>query len=353
LKTLQSTTLLLAALVTGASVSAPARAQELEPPSPANRSTFSIMFENDLFVNRDQQYTNGVQLNWLSSDLNHYADARRLPAWLLPIVRKIPLINEPGRLHNVGFSIGQKIFTPENTQSSALVVDDRPYAGWLYGALGFTSKTVGVKDLFEIQFGVVGPAAQAEEAQNFIHDLRDLPSTRGWSHQLRNEPAFALVYERKWRPLRSENVTGFGYDVITHVGAAAGTVHTYANAGVEARFGLNLPGDFGTSAIRPGGTTNAPATVNDPRLRSTHAYGAYLFAAVSGRLVGRDIFLDGNTFRDSHSVNKENVVGDLIVGGSVIFRQFKLSYAQYFRSREFTQQDKNNNFGSISLSVTF
>ncbi len=353
MKTLQAIPLLLLLFAAGLAAAAPTRAQDREPPSPANRSTFSIMFENDLFVNRDQQYTNGVQLNWLSSDLNHYAEAQRLPAWLLPVVRKIPLINEPGRLHNVGFSIGQKIFTPENTQSSALVVDDRPYAGWLYGALGFTSKTVGVKDLFEIQFGIVGPAAQAEEAQNFIHDLRDLPSTRGWSHQLRNEPAFALVYERKWRPLRSENATGFGYDVITHVGAAAGTVHTYANVGLEARFGLNLPGDFGTSAIRPGGTTNAPATVNDPRLRSTRAYGAYLFAAVSGRLVGRDIFLDGNTFRDSHSVDKEIVVGDLIVGGSLIFRQFKLSYAQYFRSREFTQQDKNNNFGSISLSVTF
>ncbi len=340
-------------LVIAAAFTAPAPLLAQEPASPANRSTFSIMFENDLFVNRDQQYTNGVQLNWLSSDLNHYAEAHRLPDWLLPFVRKIPLINEPGRLHNVGFSIGQKIFTPENTQSSELVADDRPYAGWLYGALGFTSKTVGVKDLFEIQFGVVGPAAQAEEAQNFIHDLRGLPSTRGWSHQLRNEPAFTALYERKWRPLRSKNATGFGYDVITHAGAALGTVHTYANAGLEARFGFNLPGDFGTSAIRPGGTSNAPATVDDPRLRSTRAYGAYLFVAVSGRLVGRDIFLDGNTFRDSHSVNKEVVVGDLIVGGSLIFRRYKLSYAQYFRSREFTQQDKNNNFGSISLSVTF
>jgi len=333
----------------------PAAADGNEDPavSPAELSTFTVLFENDLFVNEDQQYTNGIQLSWLSPDLKRYADADRLPDWLLPMIARLPLINEPGRLHNVGFSLGQKIFTPENTQSSSLVEDDRPYAGWLYGALSFTSKTVGVKDMFEMQFGVIGPAAQGEEAQNFIHDLRDLPKTRGWSHQLRNEPGFVFVYERKWRPYRSENASGFGYDVITHAGGALGNVHIYANAGTEFRVGLNLPGDFGTSAIRPGGTSNAPATVNDPRLRSTRTYGLYVFTAVSGRAVARDIFLDGNTFRDSHNVDKEPLVGDLIVGGSLVYKRYKLSYAQFFRTKEFDIQKKNNNFGSISLSVTF
>jgi hypothetical protein len=152
---------------------------------------------------------------------------------------------------------------------------------------------------------------------------------------------------------RSHNENGLGYDVISHAGAALGNVYIYGNAGTEVRFGLNLPGDFGTSYIRPGGNTNAPTTVDDPRLRNTQAYGLYFFTAATGRLVGRDIFLDGNTFRDSHSVDKETVVGDLIVGASVTFHRYKLSYAQVFRSREFEQQDKNNNFGSISLAVTF
>lgn len=321
--------------------------------SPADLSTFTILFENDLFVKRDQQYTNGVQLGWMSPDLTAYADASRLPNWLLPVVAKLPWINEPDTQRNVGFTIGQKIFTPENTQSSALVSDDRPYAGWLYGGLSFTSKTIDRADMFELQFGVIGPAAQAEQAQNFIHDLRDLRKTRGWSHQLRNEPGFALIYERKWRALKSTNATGFGYDVITHAGAALGNVFIYGNAGAEFRFGLNLPGDFGTSLIRPGGNTNAPTTVDDPRLRSTQAYGMYFFATATGRVVGRDIFLDGNTFRDSHSVDKEHLVGDLIVGASIVYRRYKLSYAQVFRSREFEQQDKNNNFGSISFSASF
>jgi hypothetical protein len=186
-----------------------------------------------------------------------------------------------------------------------------------------------------------------------VHDLRDLPKTRGWSHQLKNEPGLALIYERKWRPLTSYNENGIGYDIITHAGGAIGNVFVYAKAGAEARIGWNLPGDFGTSYIRPGGNTNAPTTVNDPRLANTQAYGCYVFAAVTSRLVGRDIFLDGNTFTDSHEVDKEIVVGDLIVGGSVVFRRYKLSYAQVFRSREFEGQRDKPNFGSVSLSITF
>jgi len=321
--------------------------------SPAELSTFTILFENDLFGDTDQQYTNGVQLGWMSPDLTRFADAERLPDWLLPLVASLPWINEPDTQRNVGFSLGQKIFTPENTQSSDLVTDDRPYAGWLYGGLSFTSKTAARMDMFELQFGMIGPAAQAEEAQNFIHDLRGIPKTRGWSHQLKNEPGLALIYERKWRPYKSHNPTGPGYDVITHVGGALGNVYIYGNTGVEARIGWNLPGDFGTSYIRPGGNTNAPTAVDDPRLRSEQAYGMYLFAAITGRVVGRDIFLDGNTFADSHSVDKETLVGDLIIGGSLIFQRFKLSYAQVFRSREFEGQNDKHNFGSVSLSVTF
>ena len=76
--------------------------------------------------------------------------------------------------------------------------------------LSFTSKTADRMGMFELQLGVIGPAAQAEETQNFIHDLRDLAKTRGWSNQLENEPGLALIYERKWRPLKSLNPTGFG-----------------------------------------------------------------------------------------------------------------------------------------------
>ena len=130
-------------------------------------------------------------------------------------------------------------------------------------------------------------------------------------------------------------------------------MYSYANAGAEARIGWNLPADFGTSLMRPGGNSSAPATYNDPRLNSQKKFGAHLFAGITGVVKLRDVFLDGNTFTDSHDVNKEYLVGDLVVGASVLIGQVKLSYAQVFRTREFEKQDIKHNFGSVSISVTF
>ena len=92
------------------------------------------------------------------------------------------------------------------------------------------------------------------------------------------------------------------------------------------RVGWNLPGDYGTSIIRPGGDTNAPTSVNDPRLTSNEAIGFYVFGGISGRLVFRDIFLDGNSFANSHSIDKEPLVGDAVIGTSLTLRNWKLSY---------------------------
>ena len=78
-----------------------------------------------------------------------------------------------------------------------------------------------------------------------------------------------------------------------------------------------------------------------------------MFAVVTGRAIGRDIFLDGNTFRDSHSVDKGTLVGHLILEGSLVYRRLKLSYAHVFQTREFEGQGDKHEFGSISLSMTF
>lgn len=321
--------------------------------TPSAASTFTFMFENDLFGNSDDQYTSGLQIGWLSPDLQRYEDEQRMPRWLLPVVHILPFINGENRQHNIGLTAGQQTFTPTDTQAREVVKDDRPYAGWLYGGVSFISKNDVVLDTLEIQFGVVGPLSLAREAQAFVHDLRGLDKPRGWDNQLDNEPGVAIIYQNKRRILRSTNPAGLGYDVITHAGGALGNVFTYLNAGGELRVGWNLPGDYGTSIIRPGGDTNAPSSVNDPRLSSREGIGVYLFGGVSGRVVLRDIFLDGNTVSHSHSVDKEWLVGDAVVGASLVLHSWKLSYTQALRSKEFKHQQKDHNFGSISVAYTF
>ena len=86
-----------------------------------NSQTFSFYFENDLFADTDQDYTNGIKLSWISPDLTGYAESGRLPDWSLPLIRRLPFINEPGLQRNVVLSIGQNMYTPGDIEAEVLL----------------------------------------------------------------------------------------------------------------------------------------------------------------------------------------------------------------------------------------
>jgi hypothetical protein len=74
---------------------------------------------------------------------------------------------------------------------------------------------------------------------------------------------------------------------------------------------------------------------------------------VDGRAMGRNIFLDGNTFSDSHSVDSNVFVADLSAGIAINYHNTKLSYALVYRTKEFKQQEDGQLFGTVSLNWTF
>ena len=82
-------------------------------------------------------------------------------------------------------------------------------------------------------------------------------------------------------------------------------------------------------------------------------FGWYLFAGASGRAVGRDIFLDGNSWRHSASVRKRPAVADLEAGAALFWRDMRLSFTQDIRSQEFVGQRKAFTYGIVTLAVAF
>jgi len=328
---------------------------------PSESWTFTFRFENDLFNDSDRFYTNGIKLNWISPDLDWFEDLDwfkregSMQEALSGFISILPYKNDESRQRKFAFSVGQMMYTPRDMVSTELVVDDRPYAGWLYGSAAFHSKNYRVLDTFEIQAGLTGKWSLAEQAQDLVHKLRNIPRANGWDNQIKTEPGIVLFYDRKFRLIPRINFSRrWKADAIVHWGGALGNVATYLNGGIELRAGWNLPTDFGTALIRPGGDTNAPADTMDVRYSDElRAYSAHVFLATTGRMVLRDIFLDGNTFNDSHSVDKNVIVGDIIVGASIVYRKYKFSYAHVFRSNEFRRQPGGLGFGSISLSYTY
>jgi len=310
----------------------------------------TFFFENDLFNGTDSNYTNGVKYSLISPDLSPHAKQGSIPRKALELIHKLPFIKESGPefSHKVEFAVGQNLYTPADTSRRDLITNDRPYAGWSYFSLGYHRQTrftenLDFLDSVEVQMVLVGPQAFGEEAQNGVHKLRDIPTAEGWDNQLKNEPGLVVAFERKWRVSPTTNGL-LSTDAILHTGGALGNVSTYFNGGLEVRAGLNLARKFGVSLIRPAGSTLFTPD-NKPSL--------YLFGAVNGKFVLRDIFLDGNSFADSHSIDKKDWVADFAIGATASYRNLMLTYTHVTRTKEFVGQQESHDFGSITLSFFY
>jgi hypothetical protein len=331
--------------------------QSLAGDQEARRSdTLTLYLENDVFGfdNNDRYYTHGMKISWISRDLSDYSDIVIAPSWMHWLIERMPFVNDPERQRSVSVSLGQIIYTPEDKVRSDLILDDRPYAGIAYLGLGLHSKSQWQMDTIEVDFGIVGRHSYAEDCQKEVHSRIGSSDPKGWENQLHDELVLNIYFERKWRALQTGNSGGLGFDCIPHVGIAVGNAYTGINLGGQVRFGWNIPNDFGTYLIRPGSDSSAPLDDTDARFfRPFRRLGVHLFFAVDGHAVARNIFLDGNTFRDSHSVSKKPFVADLIGGIGIIIHRFKITYSYVHRTKEFDTQRAEQHFGAISVSFTF
>ncbi len=319
--------------------------------------TFALQWDNDSFFSDDDlHYTNGLGLAWL------WAPDRE-PVALARLAGALPW-GVAGAERRVGVAIGQSIFTPDDLTRRELIRDDQPYAGWLYVALAALSvreraqgAVAGDLESFEIVLGVVGPSAFAGDVQTAWHEFLEITRPRGWDHQLRNEPGLVLAYNRQWRfcadlgavDCRTAESGAASIDWIPYLGGTLGNVYTYLAAGATLRLGEGLRSDFHHARIRPGLPVWSWGTPAD-------GFNWHLFASAEGRLVGRNIFLDGNTFRDSHSVSKRPLVGDLEIGFTLswdIILPVSVTYRHLVRTPEFEGQRGIDNIDSLSIAVSF
>lgn len=324
--------------------------------SPDN-GTLNLQIENDYFSpdNRDRHYTNGLRLDWLPppSQADDEGMVERL-------ARSLPFIGDFGSAERIGWSLGQSLFTPQNLKTSAPILNDRPYAGWLYAGLTLIKSNVpdpeapaslGELDTLEFDLGVVGRAAEGKAVQRDFHRWAFAnEDPKGWNNQLKSEPGLLISYDHKWRALWQTEIGGFGVDMTPSVGADLGNVQTDASVGGMLRIGRDLPADYGPPRIRPGlaGSDfflSSPDTGRD--------FGFYFFGGVEGRAVAHDIFLDGNSFAKSLSVPKKTFVADVQGGVAVIAYGVRVAATEVLRTQEFEGQRGNDAFGAISFSFNF
>ncbi len=306
---------------------------------------FTILEENDsLFFNSDKHYTQGLRLSDLGPSLKPES------GWsvLFDFVSRTSPLFQSSSDRRVGFFLGQSIFTPKNLSIRPPDPHDRPYAGWLYlGASLLQDTDRQMLENLELDAGIVGPGSLAKQVQNDFHQFIGVGQAKGWSSQLQNEPGIMLSYKRLWRlPLAGDPNNGI--DLVPQLGATAGNIMTYGDVGGLLRIGKGLQADYGPIRIRPAlsGTDYFDARALDEEV------GFYFFAGGQGRVVGHNIFLDGNTFRHSLSVPKKNLVADLQAGFSLVWSaSFRFDLSVVRRTEEFRGQRTPDE--TCTLAVAF
>lgn len=316
---------------------------------------FALRLENDFFFGyTDRYYTNGLSLGWTSPDISKFRSESRVLGWANSLLEWFPPTKKQYCRRSLSFTIGQNIYTPEDINRSDLIPDDRPYAGITYATTGIHTSCKDRMDSLELVLGLVGPHSYAGEVQKGVHKLIGIGVAEGWDNQLKDEIIVNILYRRSWKSIQSGVSGGLGYDVLPFLEGVFGNAITFGNAGLQARLGWNLPNDFGISRNLTGlGSQAYSGSPNQEPHKEGAQFGAYVFGSLSGMAVTRNIFLDGNTFADSHSVDKEPFLGEFTWGVNFMLGHFQFNYAHVFQTKEFEGQRGSQKFGSITFFCCF
>ena len=305
--------------------------------APRREWAASVRWENDTFGGTDRFYTDGVALG-----ISHTG-----PSWMDPLADWLPW--GEGR-RTVGYDVAQGMFTPSDTDRSVPDLKDRPYAGILaFGLTLHIEKGASYHGL-KLVTGFAGPWSLAKETQDTVHELIGDDKSHGWGHQLHNEPIFNLAYEYRHKFQLAGNHEQWAVQAAPIAGGWLGNMLIQGQAGGFVRAGYNMPDDFGPSLVRGMGFMPPPRRDG---LNQSSDWGFSVYGGSVAHLVLRDITLDGNTFKDSPSVDKEFFVPAAGVGMSVGNRRFQASFTYIFWGKEFEGQQGHEEFGSISVSYFF
>jgi hypothetical protein len=297
----------------------------------------NLYIENDADVRTDEAYSHGAKLSFLYLRKNSQNSSLH-----------IPFTEYKSSQNYISFAYTQELFTPNDIESKELVVDDRPYAGYMGLQAGLHQSLEDHLKTLIVQIGIVGPSAQMEAVQEFVHGIIGSPMPQGWDNQLHDEPVFQVNYGEK---IYYDLGKIFSLDsvIIPEYGFELGNASTKLYAGALYRFGGDIPKDYGSYAIDNHSYSKIPlnAKVIDKEWHYCFNFG------LKTNAIARNIYLDGNRDGESHSVEKENFTLDVTYGFSLNYNNMSLDYTRTQTTKEFKGQKNYLGYGSLLFSYNF
>lgn len=326
----------------------------------------TIALENDLFSlteKTDRWYTNGVHIAW------HYKpeeqpigadELQRFGRWLFRL-NDCP-DNATGadaeRCNvTITYGIGQNMYSPRVIDEARPQLNDRPWAGWLYGGVGVAHVGGNRHQIAALKLGPTGPLSFAEETQTYVHRyISNSPKPLGWGNQLRPRLGVQLSYLS----------THFVNIARTFVGNASWG-GTLGNLRTMGRIGAGLTWSLEPDELRrfqagtldegefliPDYSDNNTSVLKN--LRRTVFYANVQFAAVA-----HNTFIQGDTYAGHSRIDLVRNVTTTTVGVSVPLPlgakdRWKLGFAYKvrtpeFRARSLTPDDSYQRWGVVSVA---
>lgn len=242
----------------------------------SERSTVSFAIDNDGIFGVDQDYTNGLFLTYTSGAIN--------PHWLLsPFSLSIWGASS---LDKVEFTIGHKMYTPDDIKATTPVQNDRPYAGFLHSELNYISLHPQQAQRFNLTFGTTGESSLADQAQNIVHGITGSSDPNGWEFQVDDKFVASVGYQSHFNWFRVRSIANTDLELSNITEFNAGSFRSDVSTGLMIRWGADLGGSMGAANID-----------NENPFRAGMLGGSkggwFLFAGLEGRYRFNDITIEG------------------------------------------------------------
>ncbi|WP_370980077.1 lipid A deacylase LpxR family protein [Agaribacterium sp. ZY112] len=331
--------LLLSLSLCGLCTSALSQDKSEQDDNKEGKRWYAFTFENDLFAFSDDGFTNGVAYAWGYGSYDKLEE-QPAPKWIKGFNSKLGLYGKHADKFAVGYGLAQGMYTPDNIETSELVEDDRPYAGtllWNTRSRAYDNKIANSRGL---TLGIIGPAAMAEQAQKFIHDITNGTEPMGWDHQIQNEAVFRLDAEHTRRLYASHSDF---FDVSSYSIGGLGNLRSDIGTGLIFRLGDSLAETYAYVDPDPARSINTSAA------RFGSEFQWQFQFAMHALYVFNDITIDGNTFKDSHSVDLINEQAIASIGLSATWHDWSATFAMMRGTDTFEGQLTDTQFGAISI----
>jgi hypothetical protein len=287
-------------------------------PQPSYPCRFWIQLDNDAFIfNTDRGYSQGLEVHAVGCLLPHLAE--RFTSFLFKE-------NASKMRSAFGIHVGQHIYTPEDVYTPRLVLDDRPFAGWLFLSVSYLLQ--GYTWQVDVRFtgGLTGPQTGAGQIQTGWHRaLRQFdgytPDVEGWDNQIPNEIHGQLSMNLSFDLFAIEREMGSAFvryvDLSLHTGGDFGTAFVRYSLGGLLRVGQILK--------------RSPSETLGSSMIPFELYG-YIHAMM--HFVFHNVFVSGALWTRSHGVPVQNFVPESEIGLAMRFGTFFLRFGGVFRGRE-------------------